>query len=171
MLCSDSILTLHRDYEQVPKLRKDDNVLPAVSDIPSMLSSFGKPRRRRVSVGPQSEADAREYLANRYRMRSDEKAAASGHQALESTAEHPSYSPSKAPGGREQPGTVDSRSLPTEEPASRSLLSPPVSNNGAISDADKDDEKHDREMFSAIEKPRVRYDAEVITKLVVYAGT
>ncbi len=38
------------------------------------------------------------------------------------------------------------------------------------SDSRSDDEKSDREMFSALEKPRVRYDAEVITKLVVYAG-
>lgn len=28
----------------------------------------------------------------------------------------------------------------------------------------------DREMFSRLEKPRVRYDVEVVTKLVVYAG-
>ncbi len=28
----------------------------------------------------------------------------------------------------------------------------------------------DQEMFSALKKPRVRYDVEVITKLVVYAG-
>ena len=52
-----------RDYTQVPPLRKDDNVLPSASDIPAMLSNIR--RRRRVSVGPQSEADAREYLANR----------------------------------------------------------------------------------------------------------
>jgi len=31
-------------------------------------------------------------------------------------------------------------------------------------------EREEREMFSKLEKPRVRYDVEVVTKLVVYAG-
>jgi hypothetical protein len=34
-------------------------------------------------------------------------------------------------------------------------------------EAEKRDEK---ELFSQIKKPRVRYDVEVVTKLVVYAG-
>lgn len=34
----------------------------------------------------------------------------------------------------------------------------------------RQDEKETIEMFSKLEKPRVRYDVEVITKLVVYAG-
>lgn len=35
----------------------------------------------------------------------------------------------------------------------------------------RQDEREEREMFSKLEKPRVRYDVEVITKLIVYAGT
>ena len=31
-------------------------------------------------------------------------------------------------------------------------------------------EQEEREMFSNLEKPRVRYDVEVITKLIVYTG-
>jgi len=31
-------------------------------------------------------------------------------------------------------------------------------------------EKEEREMFSTLEKPRVRYDVEVVTKLIVYMG-
>ena len=31
-------------------------------------------------------------------------------------------------------------------------------------------DREDREMFSKLEKPRVRYDVEVITKLIVYTG-
>ena len=30
--------------------------------------------------------------------------------------------------------------------------------------------REEREMFSKLEKPRVRYDVEVITKLIVYSG-
>jgi dihydrosphingosine 1-phosphate phosphatase len=50
------------------------------------------------------------------------------------------------------------------------LLTPPASDGGGSSDSGKEDEKNDRDMFSALEKPRIRYDVEVITKLVVYAG-
>ena len=35
----------------------------------------------------------------------------------------------------------------------------------------RQDEKEEKEMFSKLEKPRVRYDVEVITKLIVYTGT
>lgn len=35
----------------------------------------------------------------------------------------------------------------------------------------RQDEREEREMFSKLEKPRVRYDVEVITKLIVYSGT
>lgn len=55
-------------------------------------------------------------------------------------------------------------------------LTPPASDSGAASDAgreereDKEDQEHDHKMFLALEKPRVRYDVEVVTKLVIYAG-
>ena len=52
----------------------------------------------------------------------------------------------------------------------KNLLTPPVSDAGASNDSGREDEKKDRKMFSMIEKPRIRYDVEVITKLVVYAG-
>lgn len=34
----------------------------------------------------------------------------------------------------------------------------------------REDEREEREMFSRLEKPRVRYDVEVVTKIIVYAG-
>ena len=34
----------------------------------------------------------------------------------------------------------------------------------------RQDEREEREMFSRLEKPRVRYDVEVVTKLIVYTG-
>ncbi len=52
----------------------------------------------------------------------------------------------------------------------KNLLTPPVNDTGASSDSGREDEKKDRQMFSAVEKPRTHYDVEVITKLVVYAG-
>jgi hypothetical protein len=34
----------------------------------------------------------------------------------------------------------------------------------------REDEKDKKEIFSKLEKPRVRYDVEVITKMIVYSG-
>ena len=43
--------------------------------------------------------------------------------------------------------------------------------NRRLSDDRRQYEKENKEMFSKLEKPRVRYDVEVITKLIVYSGT
>lgn len=52
-----------------------------------------------------------------------------------------------------------------------------VTGNGSLSRRpsaerrqDEKEEREEREMFSKLEKPRVRYDVEVITKLIVYTG-
>lgn len=34
----------------------------------------------------------------------------------------------------------------------------------------EEEEREEREMFSLLQKPRVRYDVEVVTKLIVYSG-
>lgn len=55
---------------------------------------------------------------------------------------------------------------PTPEPG----LAVPGALNRRLSDDRRQYEREDREMFSRLEKPRVRYDVEVITKLIVYSG-
>lgn len=170
-------LTRHSDYKHVPPLSKDDNVLPAALDIPSMLSAIRNPRRRRISVGPQSEADAREYLANREHRRQASRSRSRPKKEqgrLPSTAEDPPSPESEVPN---QPGSDIKQNASIESTASLqvnalkpALLTPPASDADAQSDSGKEDERKDREMFSALEKPRIRYDAEVITKLIVYAG-
>lgn len=55
----------------MPGHLKDDNVLPSFSDIPNIITSIRHPRRRALSVGPQSEADAYETLAYREQRRRD----------------------------------------------------------------------------------------------------
>ena len=162
-----------RDYTQVPPLRKDDNVLPSASDIPSMLSNIR--RRRRVSVGPQSEADAREYLANRELRRKASQSSLSEEfrrsrqdyeqQPLPSTLEE---EPSE-PAVQRNDEAVSTPSLQTRPPDSN-LLTPPASEKNASSDSNKEEQKNDRRMFSLLEKPRTHYDVEVITRLVVYAA-
>lgn len=86
-----------------------------------MLNTIRR-RKRTVSVGPQSEADARELIARREGTRRSARV-----------------------GGGESHGQAGGH-------------------------RENEDEERDRNMFSQLEPPRVRYDVEVITKLVVYAG-
>ena len=55
----------------VPGSLKDKDVIPSFSEIPSILTTIRHPRRRAVSIGPQSEADAYETLAYREKRRRD----------------------------------------------------------------------------------------------------
>ncbi|EME40674.1 hypothetical protein DOTSEDRAFT_74279 [Dothistroma septosporum NZE10] len=175
-----------RDYNTVPTLRKDDKVLPPASEIPAMLSSIRR-RKRTISVGPQSEADAREFIANRAQQRRDRSR--SPQKGLQQQPSRSSLKAATTPSIHE-----NNPMTPEESPESttylsvhqnlshvspptlmvtapnRDLLTPPPSDNGNASDSGKEDESNDKKMFSALEKPRIRYDVEVITKLVVYAG-
>ncbi|KAF2719113.1 hypothetical protein K431DRAFT_286995 [Polychaeton citri CBS 116435] len=182
-----------RDYRQVPSLRDDDKVLPPASDIPGMLSNMRHPRRRTVSVGPQSEADAREYIASREERRRfsrsesrqralDSKASTqslrSGNNTSYTSGNDTAVETPAAETAAEADSYLTAKPFSSYDPAGRLqvigqpqhtfLLTPPPSD--VASDSANEDEKQDREMFSLLEKPRVRYDVEVITKLVVYAG-
>ena len=53
-------------------------------------------------------------------------------------------------------------------PASES--SPFIPTSRRPSEDRREYEKDEKELFSHLQKPRVRYDVEVITKLVVYTG-
>ncbi|TKA33757.1 hypothetical protein B0A50_00593 [Salinomyces thailandicus] len=199
-----------RDYHTVPPLRRDDNVIPPASDISAFMTNFRHTRKRTVSIGPQSEADAREYIANREQRRRDSRedqhqrntltpktAAKSTGTALPSFAiedlidEHSATATTSRTGLTSLPPASPPHlgdSPPSRNPhqhsstpylhvegqatADPNLLTPPASDAGASSsDSGREDEqREDREMFSQLEKPRIRYDVEVVTKLVVYAG-
>ncbi|KAI7527554.1 hypothetical protein KC331_g16262, partial [Hortaea werneckii] len=163
-------------------------------------------RKRTVSIGPQSEADAREYIAYREHKRRNSrdelrqrttptsKPSPATRSALSSspiaeqsdegtsttTAQRPHSPPhlgDSPPGKRRTPSSPNTTSLHVD-PNDPNLLTPPPSEAGASnsSDSGREDEQQqqfreeDREMFSQLEKPRIRYDVEVVTKLVVYAG-
>lgn len=54
-------------------------------------------------------------------------------------------------------------------------LTPPESSGSAgsedvFADSQQEDGQEEQEMFLSLEKPRVRYDVEVVTKLIVYSG-
>lgn len=141
---------------------------------------LSKTRKRTISVGPQSEADVREYIANRDQKRKDSLSSA--------TAQRPSRNELRPPGLTSRSQTSDGLLTPeassahrkNQEKVSNASLQvnggnsgpgrPSSSDSSSPNDGSKDDEQQDRKMFSALEKPHIRYDVEVITKLVVYAG-
>jgi len=173
--------------------QKDDNVIPSVSEIPSLITSIRHPRRSRsVSIGPQSEADAYETLAYRERRRKESTSSlAAANLMLNETAEGSGNKPGcfsiitsedttdriATMGLQLAPSTLNGyRKLSKLETA---LDIPPAPGTisdvrGALtrrpSDGRRQYEKEERDIFSNLEKPRVRYDVEVITKLVVYTG-
>ena len=171
----------------MPEHLKTDNVMPSVSEIPNFFSRVRHPRRSRsVSIGPQSAADAHEALAFRREMRRGKQNSASGittgidakgsgdlaiaeDQKLQTKLD-------------DQPGTEAALTpvQPTQDQVitfNEALQSSPIGN---LTDAStsarspsqdrRQNEKEEREIFSSIQKPRVRYDVEVITKLIVYSG-
>lgn len=182
------------EYRSIPKQLKDDNVLPSVYEIPSLLHSIRHPSRSRsVSVGPQSEADAYETLAFRERRRRQSKSDMSSanpnidenNSTRKSAADYFSMTPLK-----DAAPVAPTAGLPTPAPSNLDLyksmtgaetaLYTPLtpgsvfdgsgSNSRGPSAERRQDEKDERELFSKLEKPRVRYDVEVITKLIVYTG-
>lgn len=166
-----------------------------------MLNSLRHPRKRGVSIGPQSEADAREFIAYREKRRRDSRSSQDGNIA---TSPHPTLGKASTSGYFAPPTPTEDGEDPFASPAQRvggqvekvaqggdgamlrpgnvprQPLTPPASDSGNISDAgggrdteedeNEQEKKQDHEMFLALEIPRVRYDVEVITKLVVYAG-
>ena len=164
-------------YTIVPKTLRDDNIIPAVREIPTFFSNL-RTRRRAVSIGPQSEADAYETMAYRERRRR-----ASMSQGISTNS--PPISPKLKANNREVNGVRSNRERSTPlGPAQsniekfESMMGTGFENNGpkrtrtATSSGNiiSDDSRKDEEMFSRLLRPRVRYDVEVITKLIVYSG-
>jgi dihydrosphingosine 1-phosphate phosphatase len=155
-------------YKTVPAQRNDDNLIPSARDIPGLLR-----RRRAISVGPQSEADAYEALAYREKQRRD-----SMH--LSPIAASPPASPAKGnfvqtvdqnahlKGNRRRASSLEQFKAQMGMGADAippGLVDSPVSNTENQSNA-----VQTRLLFASVQKPRVRYDVEVVTKLIVYCG-
>ncbi|KAL8685635.1 MAG: hypothetical protein Q9218_007639 [Villophora microphyllina] len=181
-------------YTKVPKNLKTDNVLPGISEIPSMITSLRHPRKNRSeSVGPQSEADAYEALAVQDRKRRESNSVTSRirpmtkiqtrmndtNSSWSAMASSQNWPPPSRPIGLPTPAGSQAdlykSSLTADVFANPPLT--PNSNPSAVGTPDRrlsedrrELEKDERAMFSMVEKPRVRYDVEVITKLIVYTG-
>ncbi|KAL8681620.1 MAG: hypothetical protein Q9186_002289 [Xanthomendoza sp. 1 TL-2023] len=181
-------------YTKVPRNLKTDNVLPPISEIPSLIESFRHPRKNRsVSIGPQSEADAYEALAlqdrqrresnpSRSRMRHNTRDQAESDNtnnayfsktSSRNVVQGPRISalPTPAPSQVDLGKGLNLPDVFLDDPMTPSTLAS-VCNTPArrLSEDRRQYEKDEREIFSRVEKPRVRYDVEVVTKLIVYTG-
>ncbi|KIX10441.1 uncharacterized protein Z518_01523 [Rhinocladiella mackenziei CBS 650.93] len=166
-------------YETIPRQENDDNIIPPAKDIPYLLSSFR--RRRAISIGPQSEADAYETLAYRNKKRRDSMNASGSTSPAKETSNEGGYFQAKDTVLRDVRTHNRKRSSSLEMFRAQmgtgvEALSPVPQGGPKVGKAPgpKDtqamDELSERQLFSSIQKPRVRYDVEVVTKLIVYSG-
>lgn len=164
------------EYERVPRQENDDNVIPPAKDIPHLLSSFR--RRRAISVGPQSEADAYEALAYRDKRRRDSTNPHRAPSPVQESSPEPSYfqkgeSTSKgSPAGRKRSSSLEM--FRAQMGAGAEGLSPMPLTSPDRSPSPQElqamDLLQERRIFASIQRPRVRYDVEVVTRLIVYSG-
>jgi hypothetical protein len=182
-------------YTSIPTLRDDDNLIPPASELPNRIMNLAHPRKRSVSVGPQSAADAYETLAYRNRRRRESVGSVDGGVPEDALWEPSQRSQSKpqTPAlekGEQQllgasllPTPMQSRVHSYEQMmgaghVDKNTMTPPESDTDAAGDTfqlsqtltDDENEAEKRELFMKLMKPRVRYDVEVVTKLIVYSG-
>ncbi|CAG8957151.1 hypothetical protein HYFRA_00009352 [Hymenoscyphus fraxineus] len=157
-------------------------------------------RGRAVSIGPQSAADAYETLAYREKRRRDSltnsdmatgrsdrsKSRSKGRSPLEHHADQNGHVVQAS--GNSDSSNANTIKLPT--PAESRVgsfekmmgqgnvtIKPATPSPGLEEDDDEAvitvgqrNELEEKDLFSRLEQPRVRYDVEVVTKLVVYTG-
>ncbi|KAI1496175.1 PAP2 superfamily-domain-containing protein [Biscogniauxia marginata] len=177
------------EYKNIPLRLRVDNVMPSVSDLPGLITAVRGPGRgRSVSIGPQSAADAYETLAYRERRRKESISSNAGTlhpkssvQDFNSNSNNVVSEDPKGPGwsstvngsgsGSGQGKPSDFEKLMGEGTV---VVSPAEIKKDGSGDPEmyvgQQDELGEREVFSKLVKPRVRYDVEVVAKLVVYAG-
>ncbi|GAO16242.1 hypothetical protein UVI_02000240 [Ustilaginoidea virens] len=160
------------EYKSVPPGSRLDTLFPKASDFPRMVEGIRHPttRGRSVSIGPQSAADAYEALAYRERRRRESISSnqsprsKSSHLDLQGKDEHHPSGGSAQTSGLQKP---DSHGV--EQGDGDASAGKVAEQKGAAMQQD-DELEDDEAMFSRLVRPRVRYDVEVVTKLVVYTG-
>jgi hypothetical protein len=164
------------EYKSVPPGSKLDSLFPSVSDFPRMVESIRHPKKRgrSISIGPQSAADAYETLAYRERRRRE---SISSNRSLNSKPSKPELTGNS--NGADDASSANAQTSGVQKPALHEFekmmgegkVFTTVNNEGNEEMyIGREDELGEKEVFSQLVKPRVRYDVEVVTKLVVYTG-
>ena len=179
-------------YKSIKPFADDDNVIPPASELPHMLKNLAHPRKRSVSVGPQSAADAYETLAYRNRRRRESVNSLDG-TVPEDSAWIPGSAVLDTPNIEKGEPLLGAGLLPTPMASrvhsyeqmmgtgevhvnEKNTSTPPRSDTDVAGDvhtltqSPTEEENEKREIFMKLTTPRVRYDVEVVTKLIVYTG-
>ncbi|KAF8430138.1 hypothetical protein EV426DRAFT_580000 [Tirmania nivea] len=147
------------EYTKVPALA--DDTLPRLQELPALINNISR-RTRSDSVGPQSAADAYETLAYREKRR---------RESMDSTVAN---RPTLNTGGNKYEREMGMGGVETVEGKVAGMMQGVEMSEGKFPGEEGQGEAQERreeaEMFMRIERPRVRYDVEVITKLFVYSG-
>jgi membrane-associated phospholipid phosphatase len=157
------------EYKSVPPGSRIDTLFPTASDFPRMVESIRHPttRGRSVSIGPQSAADAYETLA--YRERRRRESMGSNHEESSSDKYQQDHVGKTAQvSGSQQPTLREHEQMTSLD--GEVVMSPLEQNRKEAFPEVQSGEMEEKDVFSQIVKPRVRYDVEVVTKLVVYTG-
>ncbi|KAL7934886.1 hypothetical protein V8C35DRAFT_321587 [Trichoderma chlorosporum] len=162
------------EYKSVPPGSRLDTLFPTASDFPRMVESIRHPttRGRSVSIGPQSAADAYETLAYRERQRRDSIGSNASLKSKSSNLDLNGKDEDKSGKGAQTSGAQkavlnDNESLRGPNDV---LIMQGAENGNPDIYLSMEDARDEKEVFSQLVKPRVRYDVEVVTKLVVYGG-
>ncbi|KAM0302045.1 hypothetical protein ACHAPM_005200 [Fusarium culmorum] len=162
-------------YKTVPAGSRIDTLFPSPSDFPRMVESIRNPttRGRSVSIGPQSAADAYETLAYRERKRRESVSSNHSLNSKSSNVELQKTHEDHSGKGAQTSGSQPNRIVEYEQMMGTGevVMTPSAEDDRVgIFVTSPEDRLGEREMFSQLIKPRVRYDVEVVTKLVVYTG-
>ncbi|TQV95016.1 sphingosine-1-phosphate phosphohydrolase [Cordyceps javanica] len=156
------------EYKSVPPDSRIDTLFPTASDFPRMVAGIRHPttRGRSVSIGPQSAADAYETLAYRERQRRE---SISSNHSLKSKSSNLDVL------GKSEDQAGKALASGAQKPPSADYEQIIAGNEAVLTPADEPTEQQSRavdekEVFALLVKPRVRYDVEVVTKLIVYTG-
>ncbi|KAG8669597.1 Long-chain base-1-phosphate phosphatase [Fusarium poae] len=162
-------------YKTVPAGSRIDTLFPSPSDFPRMVESIRNPttRGRSVSIGPQSAADAYETLAYRERKRRESVSSNHSLNSKSSNVELQNAHEDHSGKGAQTSGSQTQRIVEYEQMMGTGevVMTPSAEDDRVgIFVTSPEDRLGEKEMFSQLIKPRVRYDVEVVTKLVVYTG-
>lgn len=156
------------EYKSVPPGSRIDTLFPTASDFPRMVAGIRHPttRGRSVSIGPQSAADAYETLA--YRERQRRESVSSNHSLKRKSSNLDILGKSEDQAGR-------ALASGAQKPSATGYEKIIADNEAVVAAVDEPTEQQSRavdekEVFALLVKPRVRYDVEVVTKLIVYTG-
>jgi hypothetical protein len=159
------------EYKSVPAGSRLDTLFPKASDFPRMVEGIRHPttRGRSVSIGPQSAADAYEALAYRERRRRE---SVGSNQSLRNKSSNMDLDGKEEDhsGKGAQTSGVQKPHPHGYEKANGEVSAFSGEEKGDVLEENELDALDDEEMFSRLTRPRVRYDVEVVTKLVVYTG-